>query len=72
MASHIYTVTPDVCGATDGTSASVFLWCYDQPVMNGDVYQHGPLNPAQARDLAIELLHAAKEAEELAESMGQA
>lgn len=72
MASHIYTVTPDVCGAIDGTSAGVFLWCYDQPVMNGEFYQHGPISPAQARDLAIELLHAAKEAEDLAESVHQA
>lgn len=72
MASHIYTMTPETCGACDGDSPAVFLWHYDQPVMDGTAYQHGPISPAQARQLAIDLLEAAREAEELAETQVQA
>lgn len=72
MASHIYTMTPEACGAFDGDSPAVFLWHYDEPVLNGDAFQHGPISPAQARQLAIDLLEAAREAEELAESTVQA
>ena len=56
MASHIYTMTPETCGAFDGDSPAVFLWHYDEPVINGDAFQHGPISPAQARQLAIDLL----------------
>ena len=42
MASHIYAMTPETCGAFDGDSPAVFLWHYDEPVLNGDAYQHGP------------------------------
>lgn len=72
MASHIYTITPEACGAADGDSPAIFLWHYDEPVMNGDAFQHGPISPAQARQLAIDLLEAATEAEDLADSMVQA
>ena len=66
MASHIYTITPEAVGAADGDSPAIFLWHYDEPVMNGDAFQHGPISPAQARELAIALLEAATEAEDLA------
>lgn len=69
MASHIYTMTPEACGTFDGDSPAVYLWHYDEPVLNGDAYQHGPISPAQARQLAIDLLEAAREAEELAETV---
>ena len=68
MASHIYTIIPEAVGAADGSSPAIFLWHYDEPVMNGDAYQHGPISPEQARQLAIDLIEAAAAAEELAKS----
>jgi hypothetical protein len=68
MASHIYTITPEAVGAADGDSPAIFLWHYDEPVRNGDAYQHGPISPTQARQLAIDLVEAAAAAEELAKS----
>jgi len=68
MASHIYTMTPELVGAVVGGSSAIFLWHYGEPVMNGDAFQHGPISPEQARQLAIDLIEAAAAAEELAKS----
>jgi len=82
MASHIYTITPEAVGAADGDSPAIFLWHFGQPEIwpmegdepggNGDGFRHGPISPAQARELAIALIEAAYEAEDLADSMVQA
>lgn len=66
MASHIFTITPEPVPAFDGHDPHVFLQMMDEPVRNGLTWQHGPLSPAQARSVALELVRAAEYAEAMA------